>query len=503
MAGIDHSITNEPRSAGVLLHPTSLPGRFGIGSFGPEASEFIGFLARAGQRLWQVCPLGPTGYGDSPYQCFSAFAGNPMLIGLEPLVTAGWLEESDLASAPEVGERVDYGALIPWKNDLLRAAYDRFRERADAATVARLRQFEHLQAHWLDDFALFMALKDAYEGRPWTEWAERYRDREPEAMSRFAAGHQDRIGLSKFLQWIFHLQWYSLRGEAAAYGIRIIGDLPIFVAHDSADVWAHRDLFKLDEQGQPTVVAGVPPDYFSATGQLWGNPIYDWETHRESGFAWWTDVLMSKFSLYDHVRIDHFRGFVAYWSIPAGEETALNGQWVASPGRELFTAVQERVGRLPVIAEDLGVITGDVVELIEHFDFARMKVLQFAFNADEQNEYLPHRHEFNAIVYTGTHDNDTVVGWLESARDGDARFALDYLRSDGSEPAWDFIRGAISSPAQFAVVPAQDFLSLGSEARMNVPGTTGGNWEFRLRPGQLSDAIAQRLRSMTELYGRL
>ncbi len=502
MAALDHSIVNEPRSSGVLLHPTSLAGRFGIGSFGPEASEFIDFLARAGQRLWQVCPLGPTGYGDSPYQCFSAFAGNPLLIGLEQLVDDGLLSQDDLSDAPPVGEKVDYGAIIPWKTALLQKAFAKFREIGTSGSRARLEQFEHLHAHWLDDYALFMALKDANKGRPWTEWKAPLRDRDEAAIAEFASAQKQSIALRKFQQWLFHTQWFAIRAEAQSYDIRIIGDLPIFVAHDSADVWAHRELFKLDEEGNPTVVAGVPPDYFSATGQLWGNPIYDWDVHREDGFAWWSDVLLSKFSLYDHVRIDHFRGFSAYWSIPAGETTALNGSWVESPGRELFSEIESRVGRLPVIAEDLGVITEDVVELIEQFGFGRMKVLQFAFQAHERNDYLPYRYDRNAVVYTGTHDNDTVVGWLSSAGKADRRFALDYLVSDGSEPAWDFIRGAIASPAQFAVVPVQDLLGLGSESRMNTPGTTGGNWEFRLQPGEPSEEIAIRLRGLTELYGR-
>ena len=503
MAELDHAITNDPRAAGILLHPTSLPGRWGIGSFGPEAGEFIDFLARSGQRLWQVCPLGPTGYGDSPYQCFSAFAGNPMLIGLEQLQADGLLEADDFTGSPAPGERVDYGAVIPWKSRLLRTAFSRFREQAGPGSRDRLRQFSHLQSHWLDDFAVFMALKELHEGRPWTEWEPRLRDRHPDAMEEIAARETDRIELSKFQQWVFHTQWYALRAQASAYGIRVIGDLPIFVAHDSSDVWAHRELFKLDDEGQPTVVAGVPPDYFSATGQLWGNPIYDWDVHREDDYRWWSAVLMSKFSLYDHVRIDHFRGFSAYWSIPADETTAINGSWVPSPGRELFRVVEERFGRLPVIAEDLGVITDDVVELIEYFGFARMKVLQFAFQADEQNDYLPHRYDANAVVYTGTHDNDTVMGWMNRASEADRRFALDYLVSDGAEPAWDFIRGALASPAQFAVVPAQDILSLGTEARMNTPGTTGGNWEFILQPGQLTDALADRLRRLSSLYERL
>ena len=499
----DHAITHGSRASGVLLHPTSLPGRFGIGDLGREATEFIDFLARAGQRLWQVCPLGPTGYGDSPYQCFSAFAGNPFLIDMEQLVSDGLLEESDLASAPPVGDRVDYGSLIPWKTRLLRTAYAKFQRDAGARLRARLRQFAHLHARWLDDYALFMALKDAHEGRSWTEWEPALRDREPGAVARFTREHEERIGRSAFLQWLFHTQWFAVRAQAGSYGIRIIGDLPIFVAHDSADVWAHRELFLLDPLGKPTVVAGVPPDYFSATGQLWGNPIYDWEAHRESGFSWWIDVLSSKFALYDYVRIDHFRGFSAYWAVPADEPTAMGGSWVPSPGKELFETAARQIGRLPVIAEDLGVITPDVVELIEHFGFARMKVLQFAFQAAERNDYLPFRYERNAIVYTGTHDNDTVAGWFATAGDADRAFALEYLQSDGSDLSWDFVRAALASAAQFAVIPAQDLLGLGSEARMNTPGTTGGNWAYRLASGALTDATADRLRALCGLYGRL
>ncbi len=503
MSARDHAITDDPRCSGVLLHPTSLAGAYGVGSLGPEADAFVDFLARSGQRLWQVCPLGPTGYGDSPYQCFSAFAGNPLLIGLEPLVADGLLDESDLSNAPPNGDRVDYGAVIPWKTEALCRAFERFGRDASSAMRARLRQFSHLHAHWLNDFAVFMALKDAHDGTSWTEWDAKLRDRDPDALARFACAHDARIEWSKFLQWLFHTQWHALRARAGSYGVRVIGDLPIFVAHDSADVWAHRELFELDARGRPTEIAGVPPDYFSATGQLWGNPIYDWEVHEESGFSWWIDVLASKFSLYDYVRIDHFRGFSAYWSVPAGESTAMGGSWVPSPGRALFETAERRLGRLPVIAEDLGVITPDVVELIEHFGFARMKVLQFAFQARERNEYLPYRYARNSIVYTGTHDNDTVLGWLATADPADRAFALAYLASDGADPAWDFIRAALASPAHFAVVPVQDFLGQGSEARMNTPGTPGGNWQYRLRPGELTDDIADRLRSLCDLYGRL
>lgn len=502
MHGIDHSILNGPRRAGILLHPTSLPGAHGIGSFGPEAYRFLDFLVSAGQRLWQVCPLGPTGYGDSPYQCLSALAGNTLLIALEPLVEAGYLAADSLADSPGPGSTVDYGRVIPWKQDRLRESFEGFRARATDAERSRLARFERLHADWLDDYSLFVAIKEHHDGRPWTEWDVPLRDRHPEPLARFAADHQERIELVKFLQWLFHAQWSAVRAVAAAHGIRVMGDLPIFVAHDSADVWANRRLFYLDSAGSPTVVAGVPPDYFSATGQLWGNPIYNWDVHQEDGFYWWINVFRSKFELYDYVRVDHFRGFSAYWSVDAHEETALNGHWVPSPGHELFRAAEAQLGRLPVIAEDLGVITQDVVELIETFGFARMKVLQFAFNAAERNLYLPYRYEQNAVVYTGTHDNDTIAGWLASASEADRKFALHYLRA-GEEPHWDFIRGALASTAHFAVVPAQDLLGLGSESRMNTPGTLGGNWTFRLEPDQLDASVAGQLYQMTELYGRI
>jgi 4-alpha-glucanotransferase len=486
----------------VLLHPTSLPGRFGIGSFGPEARVFLDFLVQAGQRIWQVCPLGPTGYGDSPYQCFSAFAGNPMLIALEPLQEDGLLTSDELADPPPPGDRVPYGPLIPWKMARLYTSYERFRKKASPSARGRCERFAHLNREWLVDFARFMALKESHGGRSWTEWEEGFRDRHPEAMAEFATSHADRIDFHTYLQWLFHSQWYSLRSLANAHGVRILGDLPIFAAHDSADVWARRELFELDGAGQPTVMAGVPPDYFSATGQLWGNPIYRWEEHRARDFDWWESVIRNKFRLYDYVRIDHFRGFAAYWAVPQGETTAQNGSWVEAPGEELFMTLESHLGRMPLIAEDLGVITRDVVELIHTFGFARMKVLQFAFDSGEENDYLPHTYEANSVVYTGTHDNNTMTGWLKDADPADREAALTYVNSTGDQPHWDFIRTAIASTAHFAVVPAQDLLGLGSEARMNVPGTTGGNWTWRLGPGQLTSDIAARLGALTATYGR-
>lgn len=512
MPGLDHSILSYPRSSGVLLHPTALPGAYGIGSLGPEAVRFLDFLAASGQRLWQVLPLGPTGYADSPYQCFSAFAGNPNLIALEPLLQWGWLTDEDLSSEepgfpPSNHERIDYGAVIPWKRAVLRIAFARFVTAGSEEDRQRLEAFRNDQSAWLGDFALFMALKETHELRPWTEWEPELRDRDPEAIAAFADSHGEQIRFFVFLQWLFHEQWLRIRRLATDRAIRIIGDIPIFVAHDSADVWANRDLFFLDEEGTPTVVAGVPPDYFSATGQLWGNPIYNWDRHRETGFSWWRSVLLSRFALYDHVRIDHFRGFQAYWSIPGGAENAMGGSWVTAPGRELFEKMEQEIGELPVIAEDLGVITDEVVELIEHFGFARMNVLQFAFAASEQNDYMPHHHSRNAVVYTGTHDNDTSAGWGAAASKEDRAYALVYMAgretAADEELAWHFVRAALTSVCQFAVIPMQDLLGQGTEHRMNLPGTTGGNWEYRVRPEQLSPELAARLRQYTTFAGRL
>ena len=486
----------------MLLHPTSLPGACGIGSFGPEARRFLNFLVEARQRLWQVCPLGPTGYADSPYQCFSAFAGNPMLIGLEQLRDDGLLEDSDLTDCPPSTDKVDFGPLIPWKQAVLQRGFEKFRRDSPASERARLQRFEFLNRHWLSDYGLFMALKEAHGGGPWSDWSAELRHREPDVLDAARAEHEERIAFHIFAQWLFFEQWLALRAEANAHGIRIVGDLPIFVAQDSADVWAGQGLFELDEEGVPLVVAGVPPDYFSSTGQLWGNPVYRWEKHQADDFAWWHQVLVNKLRMYDFVRVDHFRGFSAYWSVPRGETTAINGEWVPAPGRELFRSLESKMGRLPLIAEDLGVITKDVVELINQFGFPRMKVLQFAFDSGEDNNYLPHTYDANAVVYTGTHDNNTTTGWLEGASEADREYALRYVNSDGTQPHWDFIRAAIASTAQFAIVPAQDLLGLGSAARMNTPGTTGGNWVWRLTEGQLTAEISSRLGRLTETYGR-
>ena len=506
MSHVDHSILGRPRASGILLHPTSLPSPYGIGTMGPEAEQFLDFLVSAGQSLWQMLPTGPTGYGDSPYQGFSAFAGNPLLIGIEELLTSGLLQPDDVAGLaldhPHPPAQVDFRAVIPWKTDILRRAFARFTEVAMPSDRDSLVGFRNEHHAWLEDFALFMALKEAHQGVAWLDWAPGFRDRDPGALQRFAADQSREIDYHAFVQWIFHSQWNELRRGAAERGISIIGDIPIFVSLDSSDVWASRRLFQLDESGNPTVVAGVPPDYYTDTGQLWGNPIYDWKVHESTGFEWWRRVLQGRFTMFDYVRIDHFRGFCAYWAVPSGDATAANGEWLPVPGKELFRSLEEQLGAMSILAEDLGVITPDVVALMDQFGFPGMKILQFGFDEREADDHLPYAYGRNAVVYTGGHDNDTVLGWLSSATEKDRAKALRYLASDGAAPHWDFIRCALSSTAHFAVTPMQDVIGLGSEARMNRPGTLGGNWLWRMTGSEPLADLAIRLRELTELYGR-
>lgn len=491
------------RSSGILLHPTSLPGPYGIGDLGPQAYRWVDFLSRAGCALWQVLPLGPTGYGDSPYQCFSAFAGNPYLISPDLLVQAGWLTAEDLAELPAFpAERVDFGAVIPFKLALLARAFSRFQEHATVQQHAAVEAFRRAQGDWLEDYALFMALKQVHDGRPWVAWDAPLRRRDPAALQQFAARHRRLVEQQIFWQYLFFDQWRALRAYARQKGVRIIGDLPIFVAHDSADVWQRPGLFWLDEEGYPTVVAGVPPDYFSPTGQRWGNPLYRWERHAEEGYAWWLARFRTLLEQVDFVRLDHFRGFAACWEVPAGEETAVNGRWVSGPGAAFFEAVRQALGDLPLIAEDLGEITPDVISLRERFGLPGMKILVFAFDGNPHNPFLPHNFVPRCVVYTGTHDNDTVVAWYQAADEGARDFARRYLATDGREIAWDFLRAAWASVAVFAIAQMQDVLGLDNRARMNYPSRLGGNWEWRMRalPG---DDIAQRLKEINGLYGRL
>jgi 4-alpha-glucanotransferase len=491
------------RRGGILLHPTSLPGRHGIGDLGDQAYRFVDWLVAGDQKLWQTLALGPTGYGDSPYAAFSSFAGNPLLVNPDRLVEAGDLLPEDVENPPEFPQdHVDFGRVISYKQDLFHRAAGRFFEHASDERQAQFEQFSHENRRWLEDYALFMAVKAAHEQVAWTEWEEEIALRRPEAVAQWREKLPDEIRYHKYIQFQFIQQWHTLRRYANERGVEIIGDIPIFVAHDSADVWANRELFALDETGQPTVVAGVPPDYFSATGQRWGNPLYRWDLMEERGYDWWIDRVGHTLSLVDILRIDHFRGFEAYWEIPASEPTAVKGEWVKGPGEKLFKALKDALGKLPIIAEDLGVVTPEVVALREQFGFPGMKVLQFAFDSDASNPYLPFNYEWDNVVYTGTHDNDTTRGWYNSRSEEMKHKIRLYLGSDAQDITWDLIRLALSSVANMAVIPMQDVLDLGTEARMNKPGEPGGNWQWRYTAGALSDDLAQRLRALTQLYGR-
>ena len=514
LSGGFQSIMNFPRSSGILLHPTSLPGGCGVGDLGPEAYKFVDFLVSAGQSLWQVLPLGPTGYGDSPYACYSAFAGNTLLISPERLVADGLLNSSNINPLAPASDRVNFGAVHESKEQLLRRAYQNYRQTSATNLRSAFETFAEREAHWLDDYALFRALKDAHDGVAWNEWEPALVRRTPAALERAREQLHEQIEAQMFYQFLFFEQWFALKKYSNERGVKIVGDLPIFVAQDSADVWTNPDQFKLDDDGRPLVVAGVPPDYFSSTGQLWGNPLYDWQQMEADGFRWWIERVRATFEVVDIARVDHFRGFAACWEIPAGDKTAERGEWVEAPGRELFTAIRETLGQLPIIAEDLGVITPDVVALRDDFGFPGMRILQFAFSGDTKNIDLPHNYIANVVAYTGTHDNDTTVGWFESvAGEGSTRtaeqiererkFCLDYLNSDGKEIHWDFIRAVFASVANTAIVPLQDVLGLGAEARMNLPNSTQGNWSWRHRAGELTETMASRLQQLTKLYGRL
>lgn len=491
------------RAGGILLHPTSLPGPYGIGDLGPAAHDWVAWLARSGCRLWQVLPLGPTGYGDSPYQSFSSFAGNPLLISPDLLVQDGLLRSDELERAREFPvESVDFGAVMAWKDELLARLTETFGSRSTRPQRDEYNRFRKANRQWLDDFAAFMALKRSHGGAPWTEWSEGLRRRDPAALAASLQSLEAEVEAQRLRQFVFFRQWSALAAAAHSAGIEIVGDLPIFVAHDSADVWTHPDLFELDASGQPTFVAGVPPDYFSPTGQRWGNPLYRWESLRVDGYAWWLRRLKGALSMVDIVRLDHFRGFVAYWEIPASAPTAEIGRWAPGPGVDFLLAVRRAFGDLPIIAEDLGVITPAVKALRTDFDLPGMKVLQFAFDGKSNDEFLPHTYPSRCVVYTGTHDNNTVVGWFESAPEGSRDFCRRYLGCDGTDIAWDFIRAAWSSVAQWAIAPLQDVLSLGSQARMNYPSREHGNWGWRVRADQLTDPLADRLAEWNHVYGR-
>jgi 4-alpha-glucanotransferase len=505
---------NFPRASGILLHPTSLPGPFGIGDLGPEAYAFADFLGAARQSLWQVLPLGPTGYGDSPYACYSAFAGNTLLISPEQLVADGLVIMDELATLQSFEtERVDFDRVHRYKDSILRLAFDSFKQTANSKLGNAFAEFCRHYGFWLDDYALFRALKDAHGGVAWNEWEPALVRRDVAVLELMSHTLSHEIEAQKFYQFLFFRQWFALKSYCNERRIMLVGDIPIFVAHDSADVWTNPDQFKLNEDGSPIVVAGVPPDYFSTTGQLWGNPLYNWERMRADGFKWWIQRVQATLETVDIARIDHFRGFAACWEIPGGDRTAERGRWVEAPGRELFMAIRGALGELPIIAEDLGVITPDVESLRDDFGFPGMRILQFGFSSDSKNMDLPHNYHKNVVVYTGTHDNDTAVGWFSSvAGEGSTRdakqvarereFCLKYLYTEGEEINWDFIRAVLASVANTAVVPLQDVLGLGTEARMNLPNSTEGNWSWRVKPGALTSDIATRLRELTELYGR-
>jgi len=492
-----------PRESGVLLHPTSLPGPHGIGDLGDAAFRFVDWLHAAGQRLWQVMPLGPTGYGDSPYASPSAFAGNPMLVSLSWLGGDGLLAEGDWGDVPPFPEHaVEFGEVVPFRLAMLKKAFGRFRRGAGTQFRQPFATFCEQEQRWLDDYALFQALKDHHDGIAWQDWPIDVRLRNPEALENAAVDLATEIRFHKFIQFHFRRQWTTLRQYANERGIRIVGDIPIFVSGDSADVWTNQREFKIDEAGRSMEVAGVPPDPFSATGQIWGNPVYDWEVMRENDYRWWVDRIRVVLKTVDIVRIDHFRGFAAAWVVPADAESAVSGHWVRSPGGEVFAAIQRALGEIPIIIEDLGVITPDVVSLREAMGFPGMKVLQFAFENDPANMYLPHNHDRHAVVYSATHDNQTTVGWFQSRGEDERRSIQAYLGRDGSDIAWDLIRTALASVANTAIVPMQDVLRLGDEARMNVPGQPIGNWSWRMSWAHMDRNLANGLRELTETYGR-
>ena len=492
------------RASGVLLPVFSLPSPHGIGCFSKEAYEWVDFLKLAGQQYWQILPLGPTSYGDSPYQSFSTYAGNPYFIDLEELVEAGFLtrKEVEACDCGKAARDIDYGKLYENRFKLLRKAY----ERANVGEDQEFEAYRRENAWWLDDYALFMAVKDRFDGVAWNEWAEDIRLRWSNAMDYYRRELYYEIEFYSYLQFVFMKQWKKLKNYANINGIEIIGDIPIYVAFDSADAWANPELFQFDAENLPTAVAGCPPDGFSADGQLWGNPLYRWDYHRETGFDWWIRRIAYCSELYDVVRIDHFRGFDEYYSIPYGDTTARNGHWEKGPGIALFEAAKNRLGELNIIAEDLGYITDSVKKLVADSGFPGMKVLEFAFDSREKSDYLPYTYEKNSVVYTGTHDNETIAGWYAGLDKSDLKMCTDYMNIDripGKEYHWDFIRLAMLSVSDLCVIPIQDYLGLDNRARINHPSTLGTNWRWRLAKGQLSASLLKEIREMTRISGRL
>ncbi|HEX2868503.1 MAG TPA: 4-alpha-glucanotransferase [Ignavibacteriales bacterium] len=497
------------RSAGILLHPTSLPGRFGIGDLGYEAYNFINFLEAAGQKIWQVFPLGPTGYGDSPYQTFSAFAGNPLLISPDMLVQDGLMQGKDLEEVPDFNPReIDFGRVIPFKFSLLRKAFKNFSKTRHEALTKEFAQFSKAHKNWLDDYALFMAVKDFHKGRVWAEWPEDIAFRKRTAIKEWTEKLESEVTFYKFIQFLFFKQWMAIRDYAHERGIKIVGDLPIFIAYDSVDLWANKKQFSVDRKGKLLTVAGVPPDYFSATGQLWGNPLYKWDEMEKDDYEWWRKRFSNLFEMVDIIRIDHFRGFDAYWEIPGDAPTAVTGKWIKGPGAKFFKTINKYLGELPIIAEDLGVITKSVEKLRDQFNFPGIKVLQFAFGTGQETRFLPHNIEKNSVVHTGSHDNDTTRGFFEKAakdRGSDIyEFTQKYINYYGSVDyiTHALIKTAYASAANMVVIPMQDMLNLGSEARMNFPGRLGGNWTWRFTWDQVPYEVAGFYKDLTILYER-
>lgn len=492
------------RKSGILLPISSIPAKYGVGTFSKQAYEFVDFLVEAGQKLWQILPLGPTSYGDSPYQSFSTFAGNPYFIDLEQLMELGYISKADcegvnFGTNPEY---VDYGQMYANRFPILRKAYD-------AALSKGMQQeegyckFMEENAYWITDYALYMAVKASFDNICWTDWDEDIRLRKPEAVQAYTEKYTYEMGFYYFQQYMFHIQWKELKEYANDNGIEIVGDIPIYVAFDSADTWANPELFQLDEENLPIGVAGCPPDAFSENGQLWGNPLYKWEYHKETHFEWWMKRIAHCYEMYDIVRIDHFRGFDEYWFVPYGDETAQNGKWLPGPGIALFETMKEVLGEKKVIAEDLGFLTESVLELVDNTGFPGMKVLQFAFGGGADNAYLPHNHKKNSIVYTGTHDNETTVGWYWNLDEHTRKHVKDYFDiTDETKVNWTFIRAALSSVADTVVIPMQDYLGLGNEARINTPSTLGSNWEWRMKEDACTSELAEKIKKLMKVYGR-
>lgn len=489
------------RSSGILLHPTSLPGNNGVGTLGKQAYKFVEFLKESGQKWWQILPLSPTGFGYSPYQCYSAFAGNPFLIDLELLEEKGWLTKDEITFAEEDSKVADFDGVREHLHTVLPFAYKRFKEEG-GKEVEQFEAFCEKEKSWLEDYTLFRALKDQFNQKAWFQWEDGLKNREEGTLELYRTLCTDQIGYRKFLQYLTLSQWKGVKDYANSLGIKIIGDIPIYVSWDSADVWVNPDLFQLDKKGYPTHVAGVPPDYFSETGQLWGNPVFNWKEHLATNFEWWKERVRVTLDNVDLIRLDHFRGFESYWSVPYGEETAVNGEWELALGRELFNSLKEEFGELPFIAEDLGVITEEVEALRDDFKLPGMKILQFAFDSGEENDFRPHNYIKNSVVYTGTHDNDTLLGWLSTATKEDKQFALDYLKGTEKSLVWDFIQSAWASTSVLAMTTMQDIVEEGAESRMNMPGTAEGNWSWRFTWDDLGEGSIEKLKKLTKVYGR-